>query len=235
MLKKIYKILVVEDEWLNAEFVSDQLKELEHEVVGMFNSAPEVIDFCAKNSVDLIFMDINIEGSMDGIALANELNRDSVMPIIYMSAFGDSETIKEASESNIYGFINKPFSKRDIEAVLNVAMAKLKKEALLSKQHININSDELKLNSEYIYNFKNKTITYKKSVLLLSKNESKLLYIFCINIEKPLNYQQLQSFVWEAKEVSNSTIRDTILRLRKRLPFLKIETAVGIGYILKKA
>ena len=234
MINNTCNILIVEDEWISAEFISDFLLSLGHNVIGVASSASEALLITDDLDLDLVFMDINIDGPMDGIALAKKLNEKKETPVVFITAFGDSQTIQEASETNIYGFVIKPFEQSDIEAVLNVAMARVKREKKKNKDFIHLEPTTLDLGYNYIYNFGRQTLYYENKIVGLSKNESKLLFLFCSNYGDIVSLFVIRSCGWNEKDVTASTIRDTILRLRKKIKPLLLENIVGMGYSLKE-
>ena len=234
MIDNNYNILIVEDEWINAEFLSDMILSFGHSVVGIAKSAKETLEILSSKSCDLIFMDINIKGSVDGIQLAQKLNEEQEIPIVFITAFGDSETIATASETNIYGFVIKPFNHSQIEAVLHVAIARIKKEATQVKGTTLLEKPQLDLGHGYIYNFQRETIYHKNTPLSLSKNESKLLFLLCSSYGHIVSTDEIHLQVWGEKNVTGSTIRDTILRVRKKISGLSLENIVGVGYSLIK-
>ena len=216
MPKKVYNILVVEDEWITASFMCQILETFNHHVIGTANSAEETLDYVKKEDIDFIFMDINISGSVDGISLAHKINQTKEIPIIYITAFGNSSTIEEASNTNIYGFIIKPFREEEIEAVLNVAIQRvIYEKKLLVKQTSSLDS-LLDLGKEYIYDLDKKILYFQEKSIFLSKNELKLLHLFCLNIGYNVSMETIKSKVWGEKEIGESAIRDTIIRVRKK-------------------
>jgi DNA-binding response OmpR family regulator len=234
MSKSTYNILIVEDEWVNAIFMQELLVSFGHTVLAIVASSDKTINAIKQYPIDFIFMDINIQGKLDGIQLAHLINDIQEIPIIYMTAFGDSNTIEEASKSNIYGFVIKPFNESDIEATLNVAIARLKRENnKILKEQIH-NRDELILSNNYKYHFKKETLYFNDNIIKFSKNETKLMYLFCLNCGEIVSTDSLYNSVWNAKEVTDSTLRDTISRIRKKVPGLQIENIMGVGYSLKK-
>ena len=122
MKKTKYNILIIEDEFINMEFVKNIVIDLGHNVVGCVTNIKDALDIEKKDEVDIAFMDINLEEDIDGILGAKLLNRDRDMAIIYMSAFGDKETMLSALDTNIYGYLHKPFDIRDIESTLAIAI-----------------------------------------------------------------------------------------------------------------
>jgi len=232
MLNENYKILIIEDNWVNASFTAEILVSLGHTIVDVKKSAKEALLVINKESkIDLIFMDINIEGPSDGIMLANKIADIQEIPIIYISAFNDSNTVKEAGQTNIYGFITKPYTKIDIEINLEIFAQRLQKEQkIFVKEDIN----NIKLGQGYSYDIEAKLLFHNKNVLQFSKNESKLLYLFCSHYNKVVSLEEIHFFIWKDKEIAESTIRDTISRLRKKVPILRIMNIVGHGYILER-
>lgn len=231
MPNKTYNILVVEDEWINANFICQILETLSHNVVDTVSCAKEALQSVKNQEIDFILMDINIDGAIDGITLAHAINLEKKIPIIYMSAFGNSSTIEEASHTNMYGFLIKPFGEQEVEAVLNSAIARVlsEKEADTPKE-----KSLLELGSDYLYDLEKNSLLLNDKTILLSKNESKLLYLFCLNLGEALSHERIKLEIWGEKEISESTIRDTIVRLRKKIDPLKLENIPKVGYILQK-
>lgn len=94
-------------------------------------------------------MDINLEGATDGIQCAILMNRIAPIPIIYTTALGDTQTILDTSDTNVYGYLIKPFDKQDIEAALTVAISRIKQSA--KQASIQPPSGMLHLGRGYIY------------------------------------------------------------------------------------
>jgi len=232
MTDNIYNILIVEDEWINAEFLSDLIVSFGHSVVAVAKSAEETQEILSTKSCDLIFMDINIKGVIDGIQLAKQLNEKEEVPIVFITAFVDSVTIADASETNIYGFVVKPFNVSHIESALNVAIARIKKEKKQTNSTPTLEKSHLDLGQGYRYNFQRKAISFENKPIHLSKNESEVFFLLCSNFGQIISSEKLRLNVWGEKNVTDSTIRDTILRVRKKVPYLNLENIVGIGYAL---
>ncbi len=233
MLIKSYNILIVEDEFINAQFMEQVLVELGHNVVSNVKNAESAIRITKNNHIDFIFMDINLEGSIDGISCAKILNRDKYIPIIYITAFKDSDILEEAMDTNIYGYLVKPFDKKDIKITLAVAIKQIAKRK--NNQNNQNKSKSINLGNSYIYDKETKTLCVKDIPINLTMKESEILYILCSCINKNVSYDILENHVWRDKNISISTIRDTVLRLRKKAPQLDINNIIGVGYCLKNA
>lgn len=233
---KNYNVLIVEDEFIAFEYLKNILLSLNFKKIFHANSAIEALETIKENQIDFALMDINIEGSFDGIECAKLINKEYFIPIIYTTAYGDSHTINDANESNVFGYLVKPFSLHDVEATVKVALKVISvfntKEGDLPKQ--SSESEFIELKNEYRYYFKTKTLSIHGIPVDLTKKELALLDIFCQNINQNISYDTLREYVWFSKDVSASTIRDAISRLKNKVQNLDIENVINYGYILKK-
>ena len=227
---KAYNILIVEDEWATAQFLTTVLEELGHRVIASAVSANEALQVAKDNRVDLVFMDINIEGAVNGITCANLLNQEQDVPVIFTTAYKDTKTIQSAGKTNIYGYLIKPFDESDIEASLSVAL--LRAYTADKKEIFN---ETIRLTPNYVYNFETNALMDRNTYIHLTHKESQVLNLFCTNINQNITYDMLREYVWENKDIGDSNIRDTISRLRKKAPELSFCNSAGLGYCLKKS
>ena len=119
------KILVVEDEMLIAAKVSLYLSELGYEVAGIFASAEETLHFLQAYSSDIALVDIQLSGSMDGIALARLLQDKYHLPVVFLTASFDDATFARAKETKPYAFLAKPLNKLDLRRALELTISHL--------------------------------------------------------------------------------------------------------------
>jgi DNA-binding LytR/AlgR family response regulator len=115
------KILIVEDEMLIAANISIQLESLGYEILGVIPRGQEAINVVKSERPDLVLMDINLKGEMDGIETATLMQLDGEIPIIYLSANTDEASFKRAKATNPYAFLSKPFKKLDLKNALALA------------------------------------------------------------------------------------------------------------------
>ena len=78
-----------------------------------------------------------------------------------------------------------------------------------------------------------KTFTIKNKVIHLTHKELHVLHMLATNLNNNISYDKLKEYVWKNQEVSNSTIRDTVSRLKRKAVDLNIQTIIGFGYVLK--
>lgn len=122
------KILIVEDEFLIAKGLARKLEKLGYEVVDIVASGMEAIARTLELKPDLILMDIVIEGEFDGIETAAKIHEICSIPIIYLTAYADDQTLERAQETQSYGYILKPFKERELHAAIKMAIGKHKKD-----------------------------------------------------------------------------------------------------------
>lgn len=116
------RALIVEDEFITANLLKGYLQELGHNVVAMAKNAIEAIDYLDHEVIDFVFLDIQIQGSKDGIWLAKKIQKDYHLPFIFISANSEAFTVKKAAKAEPLGFIVKPFQKNEIFATIEVAL-----------------------------------------------------------------------------------------------------------------
>ena len=127
------KILIVEDEKINALYLKKLLESLDFEVLQSVNNGRGAVEAALGGGPDLILMDIMLEGDMDGIDASIEIHKQSDVPIIFISAFSDESLVERAMDASPYGYIIKPFEKRNLATVLTLALHKYHLEKSLTE------------------------------------------------------------------------------------------------------
>ena len=125
------RILIVEDERITAADISARLKQMGYQPVGQAASGEQAIALAGELRPDLVLMDIQLEGEMDGIAAANEIRQRFHIPSIFLSAYSEQDTIERAKLVEPFGYILKPFDGRDLRATIAVALYKHRAEEAL--------------------------------------------------------------------------------------------------------
>ncbi len=218
-------IVIIEDEGLTALFLQEIIKDLHHTVVGIFDNGQELLLFLKNNQVDLIFMDININGSLDGIQTANLVhNKYPNISFVYLTSYKDSETIKSAQAVKPLGYLIKPVLESDLEAILMVVDG-------YKKSYVKDETTEI-LFEQYSYNTKTKTLYTDNRVIALSKNEILCIDALVRNRNTYISSEQLIATIWKNEENRVDSLRELIYRLRKKLPNLPLHSSPNIGYIL---
>lgn len=125
---KEVEILIVEDEMIIAATTSLYLENLGYKVVGIFPRAEEALEFIKNYQPDIILLDIQLKGEMNGIALAEKILLTHDIPIIYVTANTDDAHFNQARATRPYAFISKPFKKLDLQRAIELTLSRLKLE-----------------------------------------------------------------------------------------------------------
>lgn len=115
------KILIVEDEMLIAANIAMQLESLGYEIMAIIPRGQEAVNAVKSERPDLVLMDINLKGEMDGIETVTLMQLDGQIPIIYLTANTDEISFKRAKATNPYAFLSKPFKKFDLKNAIELA------------------------------------------------------------------------------------------------------------------
>jgi PAS domain S-box-containing protein len=116
------KVLIVDDEVVVAEDIRRQLRSLGYTVVGVASSGSDAIRLGDEHRPDLILMDIKLKGSMDGIEAARSIQARFDIPVIYLTAFSDDETLERARHTLPLAYLIKPFVSTDLRAAVELAL-----------------------------------------------------------------------------------------------------------------
>lgn len=121
-------ILVVEDEGIVARDLRYRLETMGYKVAGMTATGDEAVLKAWELRPDLVLMDIVLKGDLDGIEAARMMRERADIPVVYLTAYADEETIQRTEASGPFGYLVKPFEDRELEACIEVALFKHKSE-----------------------------------------------------------------------------------------------------------
>ncbi|MEE8389798.1 MAG: GAF domain-containing protein, partial [Anaerolineae bacterium] len=125
------QILIVEDEIIIAESIRNRLENLDYDVLAVVASGEEAIEKAGETHLNLVLMDIDLAGDMDGIEAAEQIRARFHIPVIYLTAFADDETLRRAKITEPYGYILKPLQLRDLRTNIEMALYKHEMESKL--------------------------------------------------------------------------------------------------------
>jgi len=203
------KILVVEDERIIGEDLRRTLLGLDYEVTNLVATGEEALESLVDNFPDVVLMDINLAGELSGIETASRINADFGIPVIYVTAYADKETLEKARVSEPYGYIVKPFEEKELNAAIDMALYRSKMNRLLKNNELLLRKViDHNPNLIYIKDAKNKyTMVNKKmaeffnmspSEIVGKKNEAKIKNIL-------LNEEEVTKFLKETEKKNLDT------------------------------
>jgi len=114
-------IFIVEDEALVALDLRSRLEALGYSVAGTASSGREAVMKIAETRPDLVIMDIVLQGEMDGIEVAERI-RDLKVPVVFLTAYSDPETIGRARRAGAYGYLLKPYDDNSLNVTVKTAL-----------------------------------------------------------------------------------------------------------------
>ena len=127
------KILIVEDEMISAMSLAADLEDLDYEVVETATSGEEALQFASQLQPDLILMDINLVGPMDGIEAATEIHQRFNIPVVFLTSYSNAETLQRAGHAGSFGYLLKPFKTQEVRASIEIALSKFQEEISLAE------------------------------------------------------------------------------------------------------
>ena len=111
------KILIVEDEVMLSAWLKMQLEDEGYLVCGSFTTGEETIEFVQNTKPDLILMDINLVGEIDGIEAAEVITKNLKIPIIFMTGYADPEIYERAQKTKPVAYLTKPIEIWDLKPI----------------------------------------------------------------------------------------------------------------------
>ena len=123
-------LLIVEDDMIIAAKISMQLTNLGYEVTGIVPRGEEAIQHVANNPPDIVLLDINLKGTLDGIETAKAILKQADIPIIYVTANTDEATFNRAKETRPYAFISKPIKNLDLQRAIELTVSRISEKKM---------------------------------------------------------------------------------------------------------
>jgi diguanylate cyclase (GGDEF)-like protein len=141
-MNEAIKIFIVEDELIAAESLSIDLTKLGYQVIGKANCQEKALQSISKTHPDLVLMDIKLKGDQDGINIAEEIQKNWEIPVVYLTAYADEKTLQRAKKTYPYGYIVKPYKIQDLQTSIVIALNKHQQLMLVQKT---LNREQKKL------------------------------------------------------------------------------------------
>jgi PAS domain S-box-containing protein len=139
-------VMVVEDERIVALNLRQQLQKLGYVVTGIAPSGEKALEQVKDPRPDVVLMDIHIEGEIDGIQTAARMPD---IPVIYLTAYSEEETLRRARATKPFGYLLKPFSQRELHATIQMALKRQAVEMALraSEERLRLALDAAEMES----------------------------------------------------------------------------------------
>jgi CheY-like chemotaxis protein len=113
------KILLVEDEAINAMTLEMELREAGHKVVKTVSSGERAVQYLHRLKPDLILMDIRLAGKWDGIETARRMRKIRLVPIIFITGYADEELVEKTKMFDSIRYVTKPLKMEDLLSIIH--------------------------------------------------------------------------------------------------------------------
>ncbi len=205
-MKDPVKIFIVEDEMIIGANISLQLSNLGYEVTGIVPRGEEALIHIQQNIPDIVILDIQLKGKLDGVETAKIIQKKYGVPVIYLTANVDQTNFDRAKETNPYAFISKPFKKLDLQRAVALAVGRI----------------QLKNNNSQLKNNTKPTPTFVLEDSIFVKHHEKMVKILIndiLYIEAERNYCRI--ITKDKESLLVMTLKDIDQKLPK-IHFLRI-------------
>lgn len=200
-------VLVVEDESIVSKDIQHSLKKLGYNVVGAAPSGEKAVELAIELKPNIILMDIMLKGEMNGIEASAEIKKSLNVPIIFLTAYADENTLSKAKITEPYAYIIKPFKEIDLHTSIEMALYKHGKEMEVLKERDMLYSIvENKDVKEFIF--------VKSNSRLVKLNTKDIYYV-----------EALKDYVVINTLKTRYTIHSTMKEIERKLPnpeFLRV-------------
>lgn len=227
-VKKMYRILIIEDDDIIAKNIATHFKRWNYETMQIIDFKNIMEEFL-KFDPQLVLLDIGLP-FYNGFYWCQEIRKISKVPILFLSSMNDNMNIVMAMNMGGDEFIEKPFD-------LNVLTAKV--QALLRRSYSFQGNGNVLEYEGMILNLNDASFSYKEKNVSLTKNEFRILQMLMENAGKIIARDDIIARLWESDEfIDDNTLTVNVARLRKKIENAGmdnwIRTKKGIGYYLKK-
>lgn len=219
----MYKILIVEDEAIAAEYLKMILEKRGWNVVDIVDNGIDTIQSIHKNNPHLVLMDIMIKGSKSGCEVAIDIRKISNCSIVFTTAYADEEMINYAMDAQADGYIIKPYNEKEIIATI----------ALLSaKQNHHNNVKISKIRGGFYFNHETNLLYKGSEIAQLGPKSLKLIQVLCNSKNTCVTYEKLYTHIWN-DDINLKKLQMVIYRIREICECDFIENINGVGYQIK--
>jgi PAS domain S-box-containing protein len=127
------QILIIEDECIIAGDIQNTLEQLGYGVVAVISSGDQAVDTASEQQPDLVLMDIKLRGAVDGLTAAAQIRQRFDIPVVYLTSLAYEATLRQAEAIHAFSYILKPFTDRELQVVIEIALHQHKLEKQLKE------------------------------------------------------------------------------------------------------
>jgi len=225
-MEGVTKVLIVEDDPNISELISLYLNKEGYETKAVYNGGEAVTEFLSYEP-NVILLDIMLS-DMDGYEICKEIRKTSSVPIIMITARGETIDKVLGLELGADDYIVKPFAPKELVARLRAVLRRYGNKPVEKEMDENVVFENL------IINYKNYTVTYHNNELELPPKEFELLYFLATHPNQVFTREKLLDRIWGYEFIGDTRTVDVhIKRIREKLihnDIWSVKTVWGVGY-----
>ena len=244
-------IVLVEDDEITALNLSMSLQKHGYNIVATCDNVQDAKNKFASLKPHLTIIDISLQDTNDGIALAKEVREKFNIPFIFLTSHSDDNIIAQAKLTEPYGYIVKPFDPSSLHASIQMALFKFEVENNRNEDISSLKVDKLNL-EKLLYSKRatDKPIVpfgdkyhldisicetfYDDVKIKLTKKENAFLRLLVAQLGQVVSFEQATNYVWDEHGATENSVRTLVWRLRNKLETDIIKNASGIGYYIEE-
>ena len=212
------KVLFVEDDLITREKMTKIFSMIFAKVI-VAKDGEEAFCLFEDESPDIVISDIKMPKS-DGITLARRIRQyDYNTPIILMTSFSERDLLFEAVNLSIDGYLIKPVEFNNLTETL-----------LRSFKRLHVNENLILIGKNLFYNIATKEVYRDGEQIILGVKETNLLSLLIKNRNRTVTLEEISYCLWSLEQMGESALKNTILRIKKKLNEDIIISVRGIGY-----
>jgi two-component system response regulator LytT len=193
-------VLVVEDESIVSKDIQYSLKKIGYNVIGAAPTGERAVELAEELNPDIILMDIMLKGKITGIEASAQIKEKLNIPVIFLTAYADENTLSKAKITEPYAYIIKPFKEIDLHTSIEMALYKHGKELeILKERDLLFSLVENKENNDFIF--------VKSKSRLVKLNNTDIYYI-----------EALKDYVVINTATTRFTIHSTMRDIEEKMP-----------------
>lgn len=227
------RIMIVEDDAKIRKLITDYLTRSGYEVSGFEDGASALEHIDQHGLPHLALVDLMLPGNMHGFEFSSRLKSMADIPIIIVTAVSDTETVIQGLKKYAEDFVVKPFDTRELEARIEVVLARMP-----SLDYAN--EPTIVIDPHLSIDFSHNRVELDERQIALTPTESVLLYVLLRNAGRVVENRALIARVWTGQTVFEDTLRVHMHRLRRKLEsdshhphYIRTERGVGYMFTIK--
>lgn len=221
----MYKILIVEDEVIAAEYLKDTLERQGWVVVDIVDNGVDAIRSVKKYSPNLVLMDIMINGPKSGCEVGIDIKKISDCSIVFTTAYSDDEMISYAMDIKADGYIMKPYNIKEVIATIYILSVK--------KGNVARNNFKVcRLIGDFHFNYETNLLYKNEQIVKLGPKALKLIRLLCSQRDTCVSYEELYKNIWDGN-LNLKKLQMVVYRIREVCNTDFIENINGVGYQVK--